>query len=176
MSTMSEKIISNLEKLGCKAKIVSISHINEMRDELFALRDCNLIDKKLYEDTISWMSFDPDIALKNAKSIIVIAAPQMITKANFKYKNNTYSLTIPPTYVTNDISNKVKELMDEIVSEYGVSFQKASLPRKQIAVKSGLAKYGKNNITYINGWEAFTHLCATIQIWMFLLIVGNQEK
>ena len=47
MSSISEELIVSLEKLGCKAKIVSISHIDEMRDELFALRDSNMIDKNL---------------------------------------------------------------------------------------------------------------------------------
>ena len=155
MSSISEKIISNIEKLGCKAKIVSISHIDEMRDELFGLRDRNLLDKKLYEDTLSWMSFDPDKILRSAKSIIVVAAPQVITKANFRYKNNTYSLTIPPTYIADDIRKKVKELIDEIVSEYGFSAQRAPIAQKQLSVKSGLAKYGKNNITYIQGMGSF---------------------
>ena len=155
MESISEKIISSIEKLGCKAKIVSISHINEMRDELFGLRDNNLLDKKLYEDTLSWMSFNSDNTLKNAKSIIVIAAPQTITKANFQYKNNIYSLTIPPTYVAADIREKVKELLDEKTSKYGFSVQKAPIPQKQLAAKSGLAKYGKNNITYINGMGSF---------------------
>jgi len=55
MSTISENIISSLKKLGCKAKILSISNINEMRDELFGLSDSNMIDKKFYEDMFSGM-------------------------------------------------------------------------------------------------------------------------
>lgn len=155
MGLISEEIISKLENLGCKARIVSISHLNEMRDELFGLKDSNLLDKKFYEDTLSWMSFDPDQALKNVKSIIIIAAPQIISKANFQYKNNTYSLTIPPTYIADDIRKKVKELLDEIVNKYGASVMRAPITQKQLAVKSGLAKYGKNNITYIKGMGSF---------------------
>ena len=155
MSFISEEIISKLEKLGCSAKIVSISHINEMRDELFALRDNNFIDKKLYEDMLSGMNFDSDSVLKNAKSIIVVAAPQIITKASFQNKNNTYSLTIPPTYVADDIICKVTALIYETVSDHGFSAEKAPIPKKQLAVKSGLAKYGRNNITYINGMGSF---------------------
>lgn len=154
MSEISKRIISNLEKLGCKAKVVSVSHINEMRDEIFALRD-NVLDKKLYEDAMAWMNFDPDKVLKNAKSIIIVAAPQTISKANFKYKNGTYSLTIPPTYVSGDITVKVKELLKGAVREYGCSAEKAPIVLKQLAVKSGLAKYGRNNITYIDGMGSF---------------------
>ena len=160
MSSISEEITSKLEKLGCSAKIVAISHINEMRDELFVLRDNNFIDKKLYEDMLSGMNFDPDSVLKNTKSIIVVAAPQIISKASFQYKNNTYSLTIPPTYVADDITSKVTELTYETVSEYGFCAVKAPIPKKQLAVKSGLAKYGRNNITYINGMGSFHTLIA----------------
>lgn len=155
MSLIAEEIISSLEKLGCKAKIVSISHINEMRDELFALRDSNMIDKKLYQDMLSGMEFNQDKTLKNAKSIIIIAAPQIISKANFEYKGNTYSLTLPPTYVADDIRSKVKEVMDEISNKNGFEVHGTKLPQKQLAVKSGLARYGKNNITYIDGMGSF---------------------
>jgi epoxyqueuosine reductase len=155
MSLIAEEIISRLEKLGCKAKIVSISHTNEMRDELFALRDSNMIDKKLYKDMLSGMEFNQDKTLKNAKSIIIIAAPQIISKANFEYKGSTNSLSLPPTYVADDIRSKVKEVMDEISSKNGFEVNGTKLPQKQLAVKSGLAKYGKNNITYIDGMGSF---------------------
>jgi epoxyqueuosine reductase len=155
MSSISKELILSLEKLGCKAKIVSISHIDEMRDELFALRDSNMIDKKLYKDMLSGMEFNSDNTLKNAKSIIVIAAPQIISKANFQYKGTTYSLNLPPTYVADGIRSKVKGAMNEISSKNGFKVQGTKLPQKQLAVKSGLAKYGKNNITYIDGMGSF---------------------
>jgi epoxyqueuosine reductase len=155
MSSISEELILSLEKLGCKAKVVSISHMNEMRDELFALRDSNMIDKKLYKDMLSGMEFNSDNTLNNAKSIIVIAAPQVISKANFEYKGSTYSLSLPPTYVSGDIRSKVKEIMKEISSKNDFKVQGTKLPQKQLAVKSGLAKYGKNNITYIDGMGSF---------------------
>jgi epoxyqueuosine reductase len=180
MSLISEKIISSLEDLGCKAKIVSISHINEMRDELFELRDNNMLDKKLYEDMFTGMNFSPDKTLINAKSIIVIAAPQIITKANFQYKSDTYSLRIPPTYVSNDIRSKVKEVMDEISSKNGFTVFGTKLPQKQLAVKSGLAKYGRNNITYIHGMGSFyvlmsyyTDLDLLVDSWQAAEIDGD---
>lgn len=174
MSLISQDIISTLEKLGCKAKIVSISHINEMRDELFGLRDSNMLDKKLYADMFLGMDFNPDKALEKVKSIIVIAAPQIITKANFQYKNSTYSLTIPPTYVADDIRNKVKEVMDGISSKNGFTAVGTKLPQKQLAVKSGLAKYGKNNITYINGMGSF-HVLMSYYTDLDLLVDSWQE-
>ena len=155
VSSISEELLLGLKKLGCKAKIVSISHLDEMRDELFALRDSNMIDKKLYKDMLSGMEFNLDNTLKNAKSIIVIAAPQIISKANFQYKGTTYSLNLPPTYVADGIRSKVKEIMSEISSKNDFKVQGTKLPQKQLAVKSGLAKYGKNNITYIDGMGSF---------------------
>ena len=171
MSLLSEKIISSLENLGCRAKIVSISHINEMRDEILALRHSNMLDKKFYEDTLltSSIDYDSEKALKNAKSIIIIAAPQSITKANFQYKDNTYSLTIPPIYVDGDIRSKVKQVMEEISSNNGFNVSAAKLPQKQLAVKSGLAKYGRNNISYIDEMGSF-HLLMSYYTDVDLLV------
>ncbi len=169
MNIISEKIISSLEELGCKVKIVSISHVNEMREELFELRDNDMLDKKLYDDMLSSMEFDPDKALKNAKSIIIVAAPQIITKANFQYKSSTYSLTIPPTYVAKDIRSKVNDIINEISSKNGFGVKGTKLPQKQLAVKSGLAKYGKNNIAYVKGMGSF-HILMSYYIDLDLLV------
>lgn len=157
MNSMVRKILSDIEGLGCKAKIVSISHVEEMRDELFSLRD-NTLDKKFYEDALSWMSFDAEKTLKHAKSIIVIAAPQITTHVDFHYQNNTYTLSIPPTYLARSMNKKVKDLLDEIIGKYGFSVQRAPIAQKQLAVKSGLAKYGRNNITYVDGMGSFHFL------------------
>ena len=44
----------------------------------------------------------------------------------------------------------------------GYHIQTANIPRKLLAVRSGLARYGKNNITYMEGLGSFYRLAAFV--------------
>jgi epoxyqueuosine reductase len=46
-------------------------------------------------------------------------------------------------------------LLREVLEPVGYRVVEASLPKKMLAVRSGLAAYGKNNITYVPGMGSF---------------------
>gem|GEM_PF-551663 len=51
-----------------------------------------------------------------------------------------------------------KEILSTILSKQGYSFERAILPMKLVAVRSGLGKYGKNNLCYVDGMGSYTRL------------------
>jgi epoxyqueuosine reductase len=53
-----------------------------------------------------------------------------------------------------------KEILSRILGNKGYFVDHVILPLKLLVVKSGLAKYGKNNICYIDGMGSFTRLQA----------------
>ncbi|MEE9378294.1 MAG: hypothetical protein V3V33_09695 [Candidatus Lokiarchaeia archaeon] len=68
-------------------------------------------------------------------------------------------MLIPPTYLYGlKVINEMIEFLTEILKpgEYNVAY--ARLPQKTLAVRSGLAEYGRNNITYIPGMGSFHRL------------------
>lgn len=70
-----------------------------------------------------------------------------------------YAFIIPPTYST-ETDKRVIERLTGYLDEHGYKIFHAILPEKPLAVQSGLAAYGRNNITYINGWGSFFRLTA----------------
>jgi epoxyqueuosine reductase len=54
----------------------------------------------------------------------------------------------------------VHTLLREILEPAGYQLVEASLPKKMLAVRSGLAAYGKNNVTYVPGMGSFHGLVA----------------
>ncbi len=51
-------------------------------------------------------------------------------------------------------------MLSDILKTKGFNLYSAELPEKLLAVRSGLAQYGKNNITYIEGTGSFHRLRA----------------
>ncbi|GAG04288.1 unnamed protein product, partial [marine sediment metagenome] len=61
---------------------------------------------------------------------------------------------IPPTY-NFSADDQVADLLKAYLEPQGYQLRKVRLPEKLLAVRSGLAQYGKNNITYVKGMGSF---------------------
>jgi epoxyqueuosine reductase len=117
-----------------------------------------LPDKHLAE---VYLQFDYDVtaSLPGVQSLLIIAIPQPMTRATFSWRNKVYTGDIPPTYIGKTDDARVKDTLTTII---GPDFKlvRVSLPVKTLAVKSGLAQYGKNNITYVPGFGSYHRLVA----------------
>jgi epoxyqueuosine reductase len=67
---------------------------------------------------------------------------------------------IPPTYFEQGTENRVREFLARVLEPAGYRVAEAVLPKKLLAVRSGLAAYGKNNISYVPGMGSFFGLIA----------------
>ena len=160
MKTITDMLQSEFGKLHAKFKTVSIIHLKELQAEINEWKRRGLITEKFFKQNYGEFTFQPPTTLHNASSIIVIGIPQKSTPVNFFHKGKRYQTVIPPTYVYSEIRTTCKEILSRILEKKGYSVDRAILPLKLLAVKSGLAKYGKNNICYIDGMGSFTRLQA----------------
>ncbi len=157
----SPKFIQHLERHGVYASVVSIDHLEELSAELGAL-----YEKGLYPDDLFQLYghyFNPRVPANfpGARSIIVAATPQPILQAKFHWRGKVHGLTIPPTYFDNrKNASFVRRLLREGFRPQSHRLVLAKLPIKLLAVRSGLAMYGKNNVTYIPGLGSFYRLVA----------------
>jgi epoxyqueuosine reductase len=97
--------------------------------------------------------------LQGARSVIVIAVPQPIVQLDFVWNGRTHPVIIPPTYdygIDSDVATTLNGAF--AVSAYHAA--RAALPVKLLAARSGLGKYGKNNITYFPDRGSFCRLMA----------------
>jgi epoxyqueuosine reductase len=91
----------------------------------------------------------------------VVAVPDPQIRFTFTWNGKRVPLIVPPTYLhwrRND--QQVEDALGEIVGLVGYRVARAMLPKKLLAVRSGLAAYGKNNVTYVRGMGSFHRLVA----------------
>jgi epoxyqueuosine reductase len=158
MKTVTDILLSEFENLHAKFRTVSIIHLKELQKEINEWKRNGLITEKFYKQNYGEFTFQPPITLCNARSIIIIGIPQKITPVNFFHSGKRYQTILPPTYVYSEVRAACKEILSRILTKKGHSVDRAILPLKLLAVKSGLGQYGKNNICYVNGMGSFTRL------------------
>jgi epoxyqueuosine reductase len=141
-------------KQGFQVKIVSIEHVGDLETEIMTRYQKGLLDPDLYDAYLASFDFACHQKFKDARSLIVVSVPQPQVKVTFFREDKSYPVVIPPTYYF-AIDNDVADLLKADLEPQGYQLQKVRLPDKLLAVRSGLAQYGKNNITYVKGMGSF---------------------
>jgi epoxyqueuosine reductase len=118
-------------------------------------------DEEFYRLRLSFFDFNAPVTLPDAQSIIVVAVPRPQAQVTFTFEGKKKALILPPTYVAyQQTTNRVGEFLTGILKEKGYRTAGTALPLKLLAVRSGLAEYGMNNITYISSMGSFLQLSA----------------
>ena len=152
-------ICSKLEERGYRGTVLPIEHVAQLKYEIEERSSQGQIDAGLYEKYLSSFKFDVATSLPKACSIIITAAPQPQRKITFHFNGQTYPVIIPPTYYA-DTDSQIKNMLQNILDSNDYQLRPAALPLKLLAVCSGLARYGKNNIAYVEGLGSFVRLKA----------------
>ena len=152
-------LYSYLNALGFYVRTVSIKHLRDIEGELILRHEMGSIDENLFQERLTSFQFNPYIHLNETKSIIIIAVPQPTIVLILRWKGVDQQVLIPPTYDFS-INSELKRSLEEIINPEGYHLTSTSLPLKLIAVRSGLAVYGRNNICYIPGKGSFFLLLA----------------
>jgi epoxyqueuosine reductase len=151
-------IQEKIEQIGYKAKTISITHLHEIQEAVAKLVRQGMISEQLHS---TWHFYkQTNKNLPEAKTIIIVAMPQSFTRLRFAWQGTAYTADIPPTYFTKTDDSHAETILKDILGIAGYKVVKARLALKTLAVRSGLAKYGKNNISYVPGMGSFHQLVA----------------
>lgn len=161
MESYTEELLLHLAEQGYQGRIVSIKHLSELRDEIEERYDEGLFDEEFYRLRLAFFDFKASETLTHVKSLIVVAVPRPQAQVTFMYEGEKKTLILPPTYVAYQrMTNRVSGFLTRILKEKGCKTATTALPLKLLAVRSGLAEYGLNNITYVAGMGSFHQLVA----------------
>jgi len=152
-------ILLYAERQGYMAKIVAVEHLKELKDELILRKRIDNFDEAFYQERLTSFKYAPSSGLSESRSIIIIAVPQPKVVLLFRWKGKVFPINIPPTYDVS-INDNVKIKLEEILMPEGFGIEPTVLPLKLLAVQSGLAEYGRNNICYIPNKGSFIRLMA----------------
>lgn len=158
-----KELNQHLANTDFKSSIISTQHLPDLQRDLGNLLEQGILNRDFYDKIISrynlYFNFEPPTDFPMAKSIIITAALQPQVSVKFQLSDKTYCVIIPPTYLQ-DTDKEALNILSLYLGKYGYKIYTAKLPVKLLAVHSGLASYGRNNIAYIDGWGSFFRLKA----------------
>lgn len=147
-----------------KYRTVSVEHVKELGAWIEKLnKDGKLSNNETYRKYIGAFNFDQEKVMPGAKSIIILSIPQNIISVTFHKNGHAYEIKTPTGYFDDGITDQavMERLKKEVLKDTSVKLKGGiKLPLKTLAVRSGLAEYGKNNITFVDGGYGSFHRLA----------------
>jgi epoxyqueuosine reductase len=156
---ITDQLHSALKRRGLKSAIVSAAHVTELRRTIENGRAEGLIHDEVYRQYAR--SFDSMLSqdFPSARSIVAVALPQPLLEVMVTVDGKRQPVIIPQSY-DHAVRKPVANAVENILKPHGYEVRHAALPRKLLAAHSGLARYGKNNIAYVDGMGSFLELLA----------------
>jgi epoxyqueuosine reductase len=157
----SRSVFDRLDSEGCLARVISVSHLDELRKDLDILHADGFIDESLFQERLKHFTYEIPNELPDARFIVVATVPQPMYTLTFHWKGRNVPVILPPTYADGDeIDGRVKGQLIRAMGNRRFRLCKTALPLKILATRSGLASYGRNNITYVGKFGSFHRLTA----------------
>jgi len=158
-SKMLQEYSIELEKINSVFGILDFNRIVELQEEMFSQNNISPLMNNHYSD--NYYDFEIYKNNKIINSIFIIATPSPFYVLRIKSPKKSVDLVIPPNYANrNVILENIKSITTNIFVKYGYSTFPIILPKKLLAVHSGLAQYGNNGLIYIKGMGSYCRLTA----------------
>ncbi len=156
----------NFKNTKFKYTVVSVKFFDELQKDLDKLyQNENLSTHKNFRVYIDKMKFVLPEDFPSAKYVILLARETKLGLIDLNYEGKKHQIMISPGYFGKSNYDQ-NELIDYIKtnitksSDYRIEPVTGNLHIKSITVRSGLGRYGRNNLCYIDEMGSFIALRA----------------
>jgi epoxyqueuosine reductase len=146
-----------------KHSAVSVDHLEELQAYIDGLdSEGKISHNEVFRGYISNKQFRIPEDFPSAKSLTIIAVSMRPMLVNFHLNRIKHETVLPPAYYNDGLTEKMLRdyTLEEIVKKPGHRIERARVHLKLLAVRSGLGKYGRNNICYVEGMGSMLGLYA----------------
>ena len=141
--------------------MVSIRRLDDLQEAVETLHRQGYFDEEFYQERLADFTFTPPVDIPGARSLIIIAFKDPQVRFSFRWNGEYIPAIVPPTYLHwREKDREAERALAGLLEPEGYRVAPAVVPKKMLAVSSGLATYGKNNITYVEGVGGFHRLAA----------------
>ncbi len=134
---------------GNRLQVIPIRRLQDIRAEIAAFRENEELNGFQQWITGSMYRFDLPAAEFPIRSILLLAIPHpFYANVEFVWGAKTYPFI---SLFKSDFAGANQELTDLLAVQAYQLMPAVNIPLKRLAVQSGLAVYGKNNICFIDG-------------------------
>jgi epoxyqueuosine reductase len=145
---------------GYRHEFAPIGIVEKLNQNLRELREQGLLAASLYAEYAASLEFSPPPEVPEPRTLIVVARPSAAVKVRFHLDSGQLETVIPPTYIASAGRARCLQILGSVLCAAGHAVARARVPNKLLAVRTGLARYGRNNLAYVRGMGTFARLDA----------------
>jgi epoxyqueuosine reductase len=151
-------------ELFYKARTISVGHFKELQNDVDSLRRANKLSRNAtYRSYVDSKKFVVPPGFPEATSVIILAVKAPMLRFDAQFRGRRHPLILSPQYFDDGVTLAGIEaaIRRDIVKDPAVRLEPAQgFHLKLMAVRSGLGRYGRNNICYVEGMGTFLALFA----------------
>jgi epoxyqueuosine reductase len=156
-----DSLIRELNVLGFHARVVSARRLEDLGRALEKQHCLGLFDEDFFQERLTGFASAAPKTLPAAESLVVLAYADPHVRFIFEWMGKRISATVPSTYLQfRERDASVRKALEGLLAEDGYSAAEARVPKKLLAARSGLSRYGRNNVTYIGVLGSYYRLTA----------------
>jgi len=157
-----EGIVDLLERSGHRGVFFPYRRVEEANEIIRAFFRDGMLDKQLYNEYMpTYVDAKPPRTMPSPKSVFIFATSASQRKVTFHLGGQAFDFVVPPTYGTGaKIDRTLRNILRNAKGLSSLKMVNAYPPLKLLAVRSGLAMYGRNNIAYVPEFGSFHRLSA----------------
>lgn len=149
-----------LTAAGYRHRLAPAGIVEKLEREIQGLREQGLLSEGLYAEYAPSLTFCPPPEVPEPRTLIVVAWPSPAVKVRFQLDSGPLEALIPPTYISSERRERCVEILQAVLGGAGYAVARARVPVKLLAARTGLARYGRNNLAYVPGMGTFARLDA----------------
>jgi len=143
---------------------ISVERFKDLQEDIDKLRRAGKLSRNpVYRSYIDSKKFEVPKTFPQAKSVLILAIRTPMARAGFFLDGRRHEIVIPPQYYDDGLTLEgVKAFVrKDILGDAGARLEDArGMHLKLLAVRSGLGRYGRNNICFVEGLGTFLTLHA----------------
>lgn len=148
---------------GMASRIVGLGALALAQDRLGRLADEGSLDPGFVQGWLSGFTYLRGLSVAAPRSLVLLAVPRPAHLVSFDLDEGPLELVIPPTYVA--YRPTFVRVRDEMRRDLGLApdeLDVVSAPLRSLAAASGLVRYGRNNLGYVDGLGSYVQLVALV--------------
>lgn len=154
-------LTEQLAELGYQARLLPVGRLSELRRELEKRHRLGEFDEAFYQEHLTAFEYEPPPHFSRARSVLIVAVPRPQIQLRFHWQGRIWPLLVPSFYLRwAESGGQLDKHLRRLLSPAGYRFVPAAVPQKLLAVRSGLAEYGRNNVSYVSGMGSYLRLAS----------------
>lgn len=156
--TLAKALDDALAGAGFLYRTAPASIADQLARDMDDLRSKGLLSEAYWQEYARAFSFIPSPEVPDSRTLLVVAWVSPAVKVVFHLDTGPLEAVIPPTYLASAGQVRCLEILETVLNEAGHSVARVRAPNKLLAVRTGLARYGRNNLAYVEGMGSYARV------------------